>query len=119
MGLNASVIKDSGNTIINGARVETVTAQGSACLEFIAQDSSRDGIMVMNRDSSLDVGVTLIANPTGQPNASTPTTAQAWATRIFRIAANTTEVLDVKAGTRVLFSSASGTPQVAILEVNA
>jgi len=119
MSFNASVIRDSGNTIINGARVESITAQAAACLEFVAQDTDRDGIMVMNRDSAIDVGVTLIADPDGLANTSTPTTAQAWATRIFRIAPNTTEVLDVKAGTRVLFSSASGTPQVAILEVNA
>jgi hypothetical protein len=118
MAFNASVIKDSGNTIINGARVETVTAQGSTCLEFVAQDTDRDGILAMNRDASIEVGITLIADPDGLQNNSTPTTAQAWATRIAKITPNTTELIDVKAGTRVLFSSASGTPQVAILEVN-
>jgi hypothetical protein len=118
MGFNASVIKDSGNTIVNGARVETITAQASACLEFIAQDTDRDGVMLMNRDASIEIGITLIADPDGLPNNSTPTTAQAWATRIGKITPNTTEVIEVKAGTRLLLSSASGTPQVAILEVN-
>lgn len=119
MAFNVSVIKTSGNAVINGARVENVTAQGVACLEIVAQDTDRDGLLIMNQDASLDIGITLIGNPGGNPNVSTPTTAQAWATRIARIAANTTEMIEVKAGTRVLISAPSGTPAIAWQEVNA
>jgi hypothetical protein len=119
MAFNVAVIKDSGSAVINGARVENVTAQAATCLEIVAQDSDRDGLLIMNRDASLDIGITLIANPDGKPNATTVITSDAWAKRIARVAANTTEQIDVKAGTRVLISSASGTPEIAWQEVNA
>lgn len=119
MAFNASVIKDSGGSVINGARVENVTAQAATCLEIVAQDSDRDGILIMNRDASLDIGITLIANPDGKPNSTTVITSDAWAKRIARIAANSTETIEVKAGTRVLISASSGTPEIAWQEVNA
>ena len=119
MAYNVSVLKDANGNVLNGARVLTVTAQGAACLEFVAQDKDRDGVLVMNRSLSADVGITLIANPEGAPNVSAPTTAQAWAARIAKVAPNTTELIDVKAGTRIFFSAESTTPDVAVAEVNA
>jgi hypothetical protein len=119
MAYNVSVLKDANGNIVNGARVLTVTAQGATCVEFVAQDKDRDGILVMNRSLSADLGITMIGNPEGQPNTATLTTAQAWAARIAKIAPNTTEEIPVKAGTRVLFSAESTTPDVAIGEVNA
>ena len=119
MPFNVSVIKDSGNNVINGARIENVTAQGATCAEIVAQDTDRDGLLIMNQDAAIDIGITLIANPDGKPNPSTVTTAEAWSKRIARIAANSTEQIDVKAGTRVLISSVSGTPAFGYQEVNA
>jgi hypothetical protein len=118
MAFNALVLKES-NNVVNGAIVSAVTAQGVACAEIVSQNLSRDGLLIMNRDASLDIAVTFIPNPSGFPNASTPTTAQAYATRILRIAANSSELIEVKAETRVLISAASGTPAFAWQEVDA
>lgn len=89
-----------------------VTASGATCAEIPIQSAARDGLLIQNRDASLDIFVTLVPSS----NGASFTTAQAYANRIFRVAANSTEMIGIKGLTRVLISSASGTPAFAYQE---
>lgn len=100
----------SGGNIVNGAVSGQVTAQGAACSEIVAQSTSRDGILLYNSSASDSIAYTLIATPNGQPNVSTPSTAQAFAARIGMVPAGVTIKIEARSDTRILISSASGTP---------
>lgn len=96
------------NNVVTG----TVTASGLTCAEIPVDSTSRHGLLIQNRDASTDIFVTLVP----ERITTVYTTAQAYALRIIRIAANTTEMIGAKGETRVLISAASGTPAFAYQE---
>lgn len=108
--MNALVTKTGGN-VDHGAKVANVTAQGSTCTELTPENGSKRGVLIQNRDLSITLGVTLIANPPGLPNATVRTTAEAFAKRIQDILPGETAKVEAEPETRVLVSAGSGTPE--------
>jgi hypothetical protein len=96
----------------NDAEADAVTASGATCAEIPIDSAARDGLLIENRDASIDIHVTLLPDR----DEAVYTTAQAYAKRIFRVAAGTTEMIGIKGLTRVLVSAASGTPAFAYQE---
>lgn len=94
------------------AETGDVTASGATCAEIPVDSAARDGLLIENRDASIDIHITLLPDR----DTATYTTAEAYAKRIFRVAAGTTEMVGVKGLSRVLVSAASGTPAFAYQE---